>query len=502
MASLSSVPHWDHECDLLICGYGMAGASAAIEAADRFPDAAITVLEKAPREHAGGNARVSGQSLMIPGDRGALLDYQRRMSESNPIPEDLLAFWADEMCSLEPWIRARAEEVGARFIYGTGFSDRDTVLEYPEYGASNAVAHTATILPIPSGVWLAFDANVSRRNIDLRYRHALSDLVQDPDTLEVFGAIVQHEDRRLAIRARHGVVLATGGYENNLDMQRNYFGLSEAYAMGTPYNTGDGIRILQKAGADLWHMRSKGQSGGLWPAIKTPHQDTAYLRNILMQTFSWIDLASDGRRFYSETDDLRRTHYKEKKHGHYVDVPLAQYLPVTMLFDEVTRQHNSLVFRPFTWNTVVEGYAWSEDNSAEVDAGLIVCSDTLEGLAEQLPLDTQTVLESVQAYNAGCAAGDDAFGRDPGTLQPIAQGPFYALNIVPGIVCTGGGARRNSRSQVLGHDGRSIPRLYEAGELGSMFSNLYQNGCYLTEAMITGRAAARDAMQLKPWGDH
>lgn len=499
MASLASIKAWHYECDLLICGFGLAGACAAIEATDRFPHQEVLVIEKAPAKHAGGNSRVSGQSLMMPGDRQALLNYQRKMNEANPVDEELLTYWVDEMCALEPWIRARAEEAGARFIYGNGFTDRETVLEYPEYGAREAVAHTATILPIPSGVWLAFEKNVRNRNINIKFEHALIDLIQDPDTLEVFGAVVEHQGERLAIKARRGVLIATGGYENNLDMQRNYFGLTHAYAMGTPYNTGDGVKILQKAGADLWHMRSKGQSGGLWPAIQTPHQDTVFLRNILMQTFSWIDLASDGKRFYNETDDLRRTHYKELKHGHYMDVPLASYLPITMIFDETTRQHNCMVFRPFTWNTVVEGYQWSDDNSAEIESGLIIKADTLEELAAKLSMDTDTVLATIDAYNKGCAQGQDELGRAPETLQAIATGPFYALNIVPGIVCTGGGAKRDTQSRVLGHDQQPIPRLYEAGELGSMFSHLYQNGCYLTEAMITGRAAAKHALAETPW---
>lgn len=499
MASLASVKEWDYECDLLICGYGIAGASAAIEALEVDPSVELLIIDKAPEEHKGGNSRVSGQSLMIPGDIEELISYQRRMSESNPIPEDHLRWWAEEMGRLEPWIKARADEAGARYIYGNGFSDREIVLEYPEYGATKAVAHTATILPIPSGVWKAFDANIENRNVRIEFEHKLVDLIQDPDTLEVFGAVVEYNGENKMIRAHRGVLMCTGGYENNMDMQRNYFGLTEAYAMGSPYNTGDGLKILQKAGADMWHLRNKGQSGGLWPAIKTPDYDTAYLRNIIMQTFSWIDIAADGERFYNETDDLRRTHYKELKHDHYLDVPLAQVLPVTMIFDEFTRLHNCLVFKPFTWNTVVEDYEWSDDNSAEIEKGYILRADSLEELAEKIGMAPEKLIATVEKYNAACEAGQDEFGRDPETLQPIAKAPYYALNIVPGIVCTSGGARRNTKSQVLDHDGKPIPRLYEAGELGSMFSNLYQNGCYLTEAMITGRAAARELVKQQGW---
>jgi len=110
------------------------------------------------------------------------------------------------------------------------------------------------------------------------------------------------------------------------------------------------------------------------------------------------------------------------------------------------------------------------------------------------------VEQTVTEYNAACRAGHDpAFGRNPATLQPIARPPYYAIRIDPAIVCTGGGARRNIESAVIGHDGRAIPRLYEAGELGSMFSNLYQNGSYLTECMISGRAAGHNGSWLNDW---
>ena len=110
------------------------------------------------------------------------------------------------------------------------------------------------------------------------------------------------------------------------------------------------------------------------------------------------------------------------------------------------------------------------------------------------------VLATVNQYNEACATGNDTqHERRKETLQPIAQGPFYAVRVVPAIVCTGGGARRTIESEVLDHNHNPIPRLYEAGELGSMFSQLYQNGSYLTEAMISGRAAGRNVVTSEPW---
>jgi succinate dehydrogenase/fumarate reductase flavoprotein subunit len=500
MASLNSVKQWDHEVDVLICGFGMAGSSAAIEAIDTDPNADVLIIEKMSERYAGGNARASGQSLMINKNPQALLDYQRAMSQPNPIPEDMLQAWVDRMSKLEPWIQARAEEVGAKFIKGTGFSEREAVLEFPEFGAREAVAYTSTILPIPSGVWLAFKANVDKRPVKVMYETPLVDLVQDPDTLEVFGAIVEHKGQRAAIKARRGVIMAVGGYEANLEMQRNYCGYQEIHPLGTPGNTGDGIKILQKAGAELWHMRNNGQSGGIWPGIKHPDFQTVFMRNFFWQTFSWLEICADNQRFYNETAELQLTHYKEKKHGFFTDTPHINAQPVHMIFDEETRVNNCMIVKAFTWNVATEQLEWSDDNSAEIEKGWILKADSIAELAAKMGRDPAAVEATVAKYNAACAKGEDEFGRHPATLQPIAKGPFYALKIVPAVVCTSGGGKRNIEGEVYATNGKTIPRLYEAGELGSMFSHLYQNGCYLTEAMISGRAAAKNAVSLKAWG--
>lgn len=498
MASPASINQWDEVADVVVAGYGLAGACAAIEAVDTHPGTDVLVLEKMPERFVGGNSRVSGQSLLISRDKQALKDYQRRMNEPNPVPEDMLEAWAERMVALEPWIEARAAEAGARYIRSVGWSERTAVLEFPEMGARDAVAFSATILPVPSGVWLAFKANVEqRRGIRVQCDSPVVDLVQDPDSLEVFGVIIERAGQRWAVRARKAVVMATGGFENNLQMQRDYFGLGQARPFGTPGNTGDGLKILQKAGADLWHVRNRGQSGGIWPGFAFPGHDTVFMRQLFFQTFSWIDVAADGQRFCNETFEWQLTHYKEKRHTQWIDTPHAHVGQVHMVFDEMTRLHNCLVTKVMTWNTVVEQYPWSDDNAAEIANGWIRRADSIAGLAKQIGLEPTVLQATVDRYNAACAIGkDEDFGRSSATLQPIVQGPFYAVAVVPSIVCTGGGARRNIESEVLDTAGKPIPRLYEAGELGSMFSNLYQNGSYLTEAMISGRAAGRNAAAL------
>ncbi len=257
MTSFKEEIDWDEEVDVLILGFGLAGASAAIEALATDPDAKVLICEKMPEKYAGGNSRASGQSLWIGSDPQALMDYQRKLSESNPIPEEYLQEWAQRMTRLEPWIKERADEAGAEYIYGTGFTDRVAVREFPELGADAAVDHTATILPFPGGVWKAFKKNVDKRPVEVRYETRVVDLVQDPSTREVFGAVVEDGGVRRNIRARGGVVMSVGGYEANQQMQRDYCGYEEVYPLGTPGNTGAPLSCAPSFGkttaGSKWH---------------------------------------------------------------------------------------------------------------------------------------------------------------------------------------------------------------------------------------------------------
>ena len=121
--------NWDEEYDIVLVGFGIAACSAAIEALDVRPDAKILILEKAPEEHAGGNSRASGQGLVIPKDKEAMKRYQRNLSYSNPVPEDLLEFWVSELMDLHPWIEERAKRPFRKGLSGRCRCDSRKVAE-------------------------------------------------------------------------------------------------------------------------------------------------------------------------------------------------------------------------------------------------------------------------------------------------------------------------------------------------------------------------------------
>jgi hypothetical protein len=518
MATLRSVECWDDTADVVVVGFGLAGAVAAISAYDGDAGADILVLEKMSEPYAGGNSRVSGQTLFISNNLDSLLTYKRLLDEPNPLPEDVLHAWANSVVSLEEWLKVMAAESGHEYVHTLRGNDNTTLVEFPEFPGSDAVEFNSTIEPNPSGVWNTFKAHVDKRPIRVSYDSSATDLIQDGDTLEIFGVVVERGGRRLAVRARRAVVMCSGGFENNSDMQRNYHGLDQVYTLGTPGNTGDGVKMLQKAGAALWHLRNKTQSAGLWPSFKVPDYDAAFMRRTQFDAMSWIEVAKDHRRFNDESYSYRMHHGKQEVHGTWLDGLHADVLPVHMIFDDATRTAGSLVrslpghrsssavnavrASVISWNVVVENYSWSKDNSAEIEKGWITKAKTIADLAQRIGRDPKVLEATVRRYNEACASGhDDEFGRAVETLQPISGPPYYAVEIVLGTVSTTGGAKRNGQSQVLDQAGEPIPRLYEAGELGSTTANLYQTGSFLTECIVFGRIAGRTAVQEDPWSN-
>lgn len=509
MASLNSIIDWDLEADVVVLGCGLAGMVAALEAHAVDPAATVVILEKMPPELAGGNSRVSGQSLSFPNDMDAYRRYQEALNQPHPIPDPLMAAWVEGRTGQKQWVSEKAAAVGFELCawgnFGAEFPDMpgaeciDDLYMLRPVGSSGNGAERPR-LPYPSGTYLCFKTLLDQTAaIIVHHSTRARDLVYDQDTREVFGVIAEQEGRTVAVKARRGVVLATGGFEADPEILATYSGYTSAvHPYGSPANTGDGLKMLQRVGAKLWHMRNHTETGGNHPGIKVPGH-SAFIRNSRPTATSWIDIGANGRRFYPE-GNYHDTHFKYVVNGHWEDVPTSRVTPVHMIFDENTRRAEPLISRMLTWGVVVEGYRWSDDNSAEIEKGWIHRADTIAELAPKIGRDAEALVREVEQYNEFAKSGEDRhFGRHPESMSPIAEGPFYAVEIMPGLICTTGGAMRDEKGRVLDVDGKPIPRLYEAGELGSFHSNLYQNGSFLTEAMFSGRWAGSSAVSAASW---
>ncbi len=171
-------------------------------------------------------------------------------------------------------------------------------------------------------------------------------------------------------------------------------------------------------------------------------------------------------------------------------------IPWYAIFDEVTRQMYPLC-TGMGFNR--DKYEWSSDNSAEIAKGWISQGETIRELARKLSLEESTLDQTVAKYNEYCEIGKDSdFDRAEETLIPIEAPPYYAIKLWPTLINTQGGPRRDKEARVLDWSGKPIPRLYAAGELGSIWGFLYQGAGNISECLVFGRIAGRNAAREEP----
>ena len=210
-----------------------------------------------------------------------------------------------------------------------------------------------------------------------------------------------------------------------------------------------------------------------------------------------IVVGPDARRFVDEKYKTR--HGKVPVNGRWL--PLSTPCPMYLIFDHTLFTAGPLYDKhpSHGWTQIIERYDWSEDNSAELAKGWIKTDDSLASLAALVGLDPATLEATVSRWNRFCDAKHDAdFGRTL-MLAPILDGPFYAVELSPSMLNTQGGPRRNEKAQIVRPDGTPIPRLYSAGELGSIYSYLYQGTGNIGECLAFGRVSGRNAAAEAPW---
>jgi succinate dehydrogenase/fumarate reductase flavoprotein subunit len=133
--------------------------------------------------------------------------------------------------------------------------------------------------------------------------------------------------------------------------------------------------------------------------------------------------------------------------------------------------------------------------------GWIIKADTIKELASKIGMvgmTAEALENTIAKYNEYCKLGKDIeFSRDPKTMEPINQPPYYAMPLVPNFVNTQGGPRHNDKAQVMNPYNEPIRRLYSSGELGSIYGFLYEGGGDVGECMAFGRIEGGNAAAEK-----
>jgi len=483
------MPNEQMKTDVVVIGYGSAGATAAITAHDN--GANVIMLEK--MSELGGNSRASAGNITVAENNE---DYTRYLETVcfNVIGKDLIDKFVEGSAENIEWIRSLGGEVRRFFYPEVSFSLNSPDITFPRISGGERLVRYCVDGPEATGghrLIRLLSSNVEHRGIKVMMSTPAKELIQN-EKGEIVGVIAESEGKPISIEARKGVIMACGGFENDPILKWENLPCKPTYFYGTPGNTGDGIRMAEKVGASIWHMNSQASSLG----FKAPGFEAAFYVNFLAPGF--FDVDRDGKRFVDETSIDSHEYWKVLS---YFDTSRFIYprIPIYAILSEEVIRRGPMVQSTCGYN--LGKYKWSLDNSAEVKKGWIRKAKTIPELVKQMShmLADASVLENtITRYNEFCRAGNDAdFGRHKESLKAI-EAPYYAMELWPALINTQGGPHRDKEARVLDPYNKPIPRLYAAGELGSIWGFLYQTATNVAEALVFGRIAGRNAAMNPP----
>lgn len=489
----------DLTVDVIVVGYGAAGAAAALTAHDN--GAETVILEKMPQP--GGNSYVSSAMMIFPKNADDADKFANYLNEVNfgTTERELVDTFVNELLENPAWL----ESLGAELeIYEYEKDDPSLSyyipnLTFPKLASASGLELVLKRLkqtetcPEPTNghrVWKLLDRHIRSSGIKVMVSTPVKELVKN-DRGEIIGVIANNEGKEIFIFARKAAIMTCGGFENNHQMKWEYLNPKEIGFLGSPGNTGDGIKMVQKVGAQLWHMNAEASVLGFKPT----EFETGFAITLRKPGFIYVD--KYGNRFLDET----------KLEAHEAGVATSSFdtqtysyshLPCYLIMDEENARGKAIALQIFSYNVVARGYKWSQDNSKEIEKGWILKADSLSELSKLLNLDEATLQFTIGKYNNFCHKGvDEEFGRAANTLKAIAP-PYYAMQLQPLLYNTQGGPRRDKEARVLDPNGNPIHRLYAAGEFGSIWGFRYQTSTNVSEALVFGRIAGRNAASLQP----
>lgn len=332
------------------------------------------------------------------------------------------------------------------------------------------------------------------RKIPLWLKAPAEELIRENG--RVVGVKVMHDGTPKILRARRGVILASGGFEKNEDMRRRYLGepTRAGWSAGSPGNNGDMIRVAQDLGADTAFMDE-----AWWgPTITIPGEPQARMLIIEKNLPGCILVNKAGQRFVNESSSYTKV-IRGMQSAHHES---GNTIPAHLIFDATYRQRypmGPLLPSPFQPDWMVPKVVWQEIKRA----------DSIAELARMLEVDPAGLEETVKRFNEYAKQGKDLdfqrgdaeYDRYYGDhdvkpnpcLGPIVKPPFYGVRVYPGDLGTKGGIKTNTQAQAVTADGTAIPGLYAIGNgSASIMGGTYPaSGATLAPAMVFGYIAGR-----------
>lgn len=486
-----SITQFAATTDVLVCGYGGAGAAAALEAARA--GATVTILERASA--GGGSTAMSSCEMYLGGSGGTALQRDLGLCDST---DNMLAYLREALGPHgdEEKIRCYAEGAAEHFDWveslgvsykRAAFMERTVVplsdesLLYTGNEKSHPFNQIATPVPrghVPSkegdeGGKIFMDAimaRVAEAGVEVMTDTRVLALLADHRG-RIRGVIAKRDNQEIAIRAQRGVVLTTGGFVMNEEMTKQYLPDIHQYAVpyGNSYDMGDGITLGLAAGGQAINMDQAFMSFPLYPPAKLTYG---------------ILLNARGQRYVNEDAYLARlAHYscQQTDRKFYLLVQEEDYEPSHYL----------------------------------ERAAIVASGNSLAEVAAEAPFPPGMLEQTVGYFNEYAAKGQDPlFHKTAEWLKPLNKPPFALLEysadsmkaiIMPGttgpLIFTLGGLKTRVSGEVLDLNNQAIAGLYAAGRATAGLPRTakgYASGMSVGDATFFGRRAGRQAALQAP----
>lgn len=461
---------WDAIYDVIVIGFGGAGAGAARFAADK--NAKVLLIDSAPEGHEGGNTRYAGGAFAWSDDFKDLREYYKQTYYPFKYDPRALDAFVNNVLKMKEYSKQY-------FNIDAQYTGRRPKGEYPEYKhAATMRSQSMTTGMYNGGFWKLLRKKVYERldKIDVWFSSPAQHLIQDPDTKTVLGVQIKRKGINRNIAARNGVVLSCGGFENNQDMVQTFLGQGSLTPIGTLYNKGKGIDLAVEVGARLWHMANYDSHGFSLNEGK-PREKFAYMINWKSLFSGSIFVAGDdGTRYYREDEEDR--HGYKYNHGNWTMLP--------------NQNHPHIIMDQKQFDQLANDASDKADQIKQL-ISYAIKADSVEELSEKI--SAPKLAQAIADFNflVDERKRDMVLNRRVETMRAFGKGPYYAIPIRHNILHTHGGARRNENCEVLDMEKNVIPHLYEAGELGDIFATKYLGGNSIADLLISGKIAGENA---------
>ena len=461
---------WDYETDIVVVGSGAGGFTAAMTAMEAgVSDIVMVEIDN----HTGGGSSFSDGGIHQSGAGLTIesFDEYTKYAMTDPISHKCQLQFEETL----DWV-ASHEQFDLMHFQWTSIGRKGEEVENDSLALLDPDGNVSPYGTRP--FFDAFEQMFKDAGGTLLMETAAEKILTDHDSGAIQGIRCSDvEGNKIYIKASQ-VILACGGFQNNKEMLAKYMGPygENCTVMGTPYNSGIGIKMAEELGAKLaGHM---GGWAGIYAAAlpaKNPMEsiedykgrDYSYETGRLHLFNTLIDEPSETGIIVNQ-EGLR--YVDEFLVGHESQLPLAKQTNATGIaicdadgYEDWQGQVN--------YGTASSMGEKIQNALSEEIGGTLYVADSIEELADKLngsciiyhQVDKANLIKTVEEYNAAAEAGTSDMLTPPrttGKIQPIVKPPFYALPIRPAIFGCFGGLAIDEYARVLDTNDNPIPGLY------------------------------------------